>query len=306
MELLPFALGHEARHGLAQFRHHGGLVGHDRSRFSKAPRSTRSPGAVALFSCFSGRTGLYRLAALCQEEVGAASRAEKSPAYRMSRATTGILSGPPFDAAPWNPVLRRFLSVRGIRPTAGGDVFSALAAATPHARRLAAACGFSRRRFAHCAASRNRRRCGGDGKCVSVAAFRAADRRNSVSANRYCVRGLLTVGNIIGSPDEKRRLGERCGAVAVDMETAVAARLCGKASVPFGCLRAISDDVDASLSESLLDLLQAGRVNPPRLLAAVLRRPPLIAELMQLGAHTRKAAWELAVGLETLLGSDIP
>ena len=117
---------------------------------------------------------------------------------------------------------------------------------------------------------------------------------------------LLTVANIIGSPDEKRRLGERCGAVAVDMETAVAARLCGKASVPFGCLRAISDDVDASLSESLLDLLQAGRVKPARLLAAVLRRPPLIAELMQLGAHTRKAAWELAVGLETLLGSDIP
>jgi hypothetical protein len=117
---------------------------------------------------------------------------------------------------------------------------------------------------------------------------------------------LLTVANIIGSPDEKRRLGERSGAVAVDMETAVAARLCGEAGVPFGCLRAISDDVDASLSESLLALLQGGRVQPARLLAAVLRRPPLIAELIRLSAHTRKAAWELAVGLETLLGSDVP
>jgi adenosylhomocysteine nucleosidase len=116
---------------------------------------------------------------------------------------------------------------------------------------------------------------------------------------------LLTVANIIGSPDEKRRLGERSGAVAVDMETAVAARICGEAGVPFGCLRAISDEVDAPLSECLLGLLQGGRVKPARLLAAVLRRPPLIAELMRLGAHTRKAACELAVGLETLLGSAV-
>jgi adenosylhomocysteine nucleosidase len=140
--------------------------------------------------------------------------------------------------------------------------------------------------------------CDGDGVCRPITW--------PVATGPYRRGRLLTVGTIIGSPDEKRSLGERSGAVAVDMETAVAARLCGEAGVPFGCLRAISDDVDASLSESLLDLLQAGRVKPARLLAAVLRRPPLIAELMRLGAHTRKAAWELAVGLETLLGSDVP
>jgi adenosylhomocysteine nucleosidase len=140
--------------------------------------------------------------------------------------------------------------------------------------------------------------CDGDGVCRPMTW--------PVASVPYRRGRLLTVATIIGSPDEKRRLGERSGAVAVDMETAVAARLCGEAGVPFGCLRAISDDVDASLSESLLALLQGGRVKPARLIAAVLRRPPLIAELMRLGAHTRKAAWELAVGLETLLGSDVP
>ena len=107
--------------------------------------------------------------------------------------------------------------------------------------------------------------------------------------------------NLIGAPAEKRRLGERSGAVAVDMETAVVARLCGAAGVPFGCLRVISDDVDTQLSESLLGVLRGGRVGPGRLAAAILRRPALIAELMRLGTHTRTAARRLAVGLDELL-----
>ena len=112
---------------------------------------------------------------------------------------------------------------------------------------------------------------------------------------------LLTVASLVGRPEEKRRLGERSGAVAVDMESAAVARLCHAAGVPFGCLRVISDDVDAPLSEALLGVLGAGRVQPGRLTAAVLRRPALIAELLRLGAHTRLAARRLAAGLEELL-----
>ncbi len=114
---------------------------------------------------------------------------------------------------------------------------------------------------------------------------------------------LLTVPHILGAPAEKRRLGERSGAVAVDMETAVVARLCTAAGVPFGCLRVISDDVDTPLSEALLDVLRDGRVRPARLAAAVLRRPSLMAELLRLAAHTRKAAKRLAEGLDGLLAS---
>ena len=114
---------------------------------------------------------------------------------------------------------------------------------------------------------------------------------------------ILTVPNLIGSPEEKRRLGAQSGAVAVDMETAVVARLCTAAGVPFGCLRVISDNVDTSLSERLLAVLNGGRVGPARLAAAVLRRPSLLAELIRLGADTRKAAARLAAGLEELLAS---
>ena len=117
---------------------------------------------------------------------------------------------------------------------------------------------------------------------------------------------LLTVAALVGRPDETRRLGERTGAVAVDMETAAVARLCTAAGVPFGCLRAISDDVDTPLSESLLAIMAGGRVRPAALAAAVLRRPALVAELVRIGAHTRLAARRLAVGLEELLATHLP
>jgi adenosylhomocysteine nucleosidase len=140
-----------------------------------------------------------------------------------------------------------------------------------------------------------------DDVCDGAGVCRPATWPNT--ATPYPRGRLLTVPNIVGSPKEKRRLREQSGAVAVDMETAIVAELCAAASAPFGCLRAISDDADTYLSESLLAVLQGGRVRPARLLAAVLRRPALIGELARLGAHTRKAAKRLAVGLEQLLGS---
>ena len=112
---------------------------------------------------------------------------------------------------------------------------------------------------------------------------------------------LLTTAKLVGRPEEKRRLGKCSRAVAVDMESVVAAQLCSAADVPFGSLRAISDDVDTPLSETLLGVLGDGRVRPGWLAAAILRRPWLIAELLRLSSNTRKAAKRLAVGLVDLL-----
>jgi adenosylhomocysteine nucleosidase len=114
---------------------------------------------------------------------------------------------------------------------------------------------------------------------------------------------LLTASSLVSRPEEKRRLGEESGAIAVDMESAVAARLCSAAGLPFGCLRAISDDVDTPMSEALLAVLAGGRVKAGRLTMAILRRPWLIAELLRLAIHTRHAAKRLAIGLTELLAS---
>jgi adenosylhomocysteine nucleosidase len=117
---------------------------------------------------------------------------------------------------------------------------------------------------------------------------------------------LLTATALVGDPAEKQALGERHDALAVDMESAAVARLCHKREVPFGCLRAISDDWDTPLSPRLVGLLQGGRVAPLRLAAALARRPALASELWLLARHTRAAARQLAGGLGGLLTLTLP
>jgi hypothetical protein len=111
---------------------------------------------------------------------------------------------------------------------------------------------------------------------------------------------------MVTDPGEKRALGERYGAAAVDMETAAVARACGRAGVPFGCVRAISDDVDTPLSPRLAALLAGGRVSPLRLLGQVARAPGLVGELWRLARQTRLAARQLGRALGELLTLTLP
>ena len=106
---------------------------------------------------------------------------------------------------------------------------------------------------------------------------------------------------LVGAPREKQRLGRQYQAVAVDMESAVTARLCAQHNVPFACLRVISDDWETALSPQLIDLLRQGRVSIPRLAAKVLRHPSLIGELWRLAGQTRSAARQLVKPLAAVL-----
>jgi adenosylhomocysteine nucleosidase len=112
---------------------------------------------------------------------------------------------------------------------------------------------------------------------------------------------ILTSSCLVGDPGQKAALGARHQALAVDMESAALARLCRQHQVPFGCLRVISDAVDTALSPELVGLLGRGRVRPVALALALARRPSLLAELLRLAAHTRKAARTLAQGLHQIL-----
>jgi nucleoside phosphorylase len=113
---------------------------------------------------------------------------------------------------------------------------------------------------------------------------------------------VLTVPELVGDPREKRRLAQQHAAVAVDMESAAAARLCQEHHVPFACLRAISDDWNTALSPHLVGLLRRGRVSTLRLAGMVLRHPSLIRELIRLARTTRKAAKQL-LAVRSLLDS---
>lgn len=105
---------------------------------------------------------------------------------------------------------------------------------------------------------------------------------------------LLTMDRMISEPMEKQRLGEQHAAAIVDMESATAARVCAEFGVPFAAIRAVSDEVDTRLSPELLTLLDGGRVSLAGVVAAILRRPTILQELLRLGRDTNRAANRLA------------
>jgi hypothetical protein len=108
---------------------------------------------------------------------------------------------------------------------------------------------------------------------------------------------LLTVDRFIGDPAEKRALGERYGALAVDMETAAFARRCAEHGVPWGALRVISDDITRPVSREVAELVEDSRVSAGKLAKLLLRRPFVVRELWRLGRDTKRASRNLADGL---------
>lgn len=117
---------------------------------------------------------------------------------------------------------------------------------------------------------------------------------------------VVTVSEVAATAAAKRELAARHGAVVVDMESAVVARTCSRQGVPFGCLRAVSDDSRTGLSPRLVSLLRGGRVSPARLLAAVVRSPGITRELWRLARDTRRAGEQLAKALGELLTLTLP
>jgi adenosylhomocysteine nucleosidase len=117
---------------------------------------------------------------------------------------------------------------------------------------------------------------------------------------------VLTATHLVGDPAEKRALGEKHEAVAVEMESATVARLCSKHAIPFGCVRAISDDWNTPLSPQLVSVLAGGRVSYGRLLWHVLTSPRLTGELWRLARQTKVAAEQLGRALGELLTLTLP
>jgi adenosylhomocysteine nucleosidase len=105
----------------------------------------------------------------------------------------------------------------------------------------------------------------------------------------YCAdRVAITVA-------EKSRLRARTGADAVEMESAVIARVCRDASVECITLRAISDSAHEDLPLDFNALMTPDqRLSKVKLAMALLRAPQKIPALMRLGRNSSLAATRLA------------
>jgi hopanoid-associated phosphorylase len=109
----------------------------------------------------------------------------------------------------------------------------------------------------------------------------------------------------VADPKAKRMLHQRTGAVIVDTESHLVARLAAAHNVPFAVCRAVVDPVHRALpAAALIDLLPGGTPNVSAILRSVAARPaqlPMLARLAVDAAIARSALRRA----RTRLGADL-
>jgi adenosylhomocysteine nucleosidase len=114
---------------------------------------------------------------------------------------------------------------------------------------------------------------------------------------------ILTVDQIISSPSEKRDLGERHGAIALEMETLAIAQVCQEHQTPLWSIRVVSDAVDDPLPKEIKRLAQP--LSTARLAGTVagvlFNRPSAAKDLWAMHETSLVAARRLADFLEPLI-----
>lgn len=119
-------------------------------------------------------------------------------------------------------------------------------------------------------------------------------------------RGVTTT-RIVADPADKRHLADYCDADIVDMESADAAEVCAGAAVAFAAVRAVTDDVNTTLSPTLVNMIGGGQVSTWKAVRTLVRHPSLLSEFKQLARNSKLAAANLAsVLLQILDAADKP
>lgn len=115
-------------------------------------------------------------------------------------------------------------------------------------------------------------------------------------------RMLCTIDRLIDTPAAKADLFHRCGAAAVDMESAAIAAGCVAWRIPWTCVRAISDAASDELPPFVLDLTRSdGSANLMKAAGHCLFNPGQIGPLIRLGLRSKDAAVNLAQRIIDLL-----
>ena len=118
--------------------------------------------------------------------------------------------------------------------------------------------------------------------------------------------GIVGSDAIAASAAEKRILHERTGAIAVDMESHVAARVAVRKGVPFAALRVISDCADDDLPPAaLVGMRPDGGMALGAVLASLARNPRQLPALIRTGRQADQAFRSLAQAFDTIIGDGI-
>jgi adenosylhomocysteine nucleosidase len=126
----------------------------------------------------------------------------------------------------------------------------------------------------------------------------------AAASRHFHVGRLLTTDFIIREPSEKRAVGKRYGALAVDMESWAVADVCRGEKIRFLSVRVISDAIEQTLPRDIDNLVKrkstAGRLGAAA--GAILRRPASIKDMWQLKEDALVASERLATFLAGVVG----
>jgi adenosylhomocysteine nucleosidase len=102
---------------------------------------------------------------------------------------------------------------------------------------------------------------------------------------------IVTVGRIVQACEEKRSLYST-GAIAVEMEAGAVAASAQNASLPFFCIKAVSDLANETLANDLNTALRPdGHFDTMKILGSTLRHPLIrVPELLRLWRRSTRAA----------------
>ena len=113
---------------------------------------------------------------------------------------------------------------------------------------------------------------------------------------------LLSVDRIIRAAEEKRAVGIKHAALAVDMESMAVARVCRDRQVRFLAVRVISDDLSHDLPPEVLSVLGPSRTfRAGAIVGSLLKRTGAVKDLWRLRKQAKRAAERLAVFLEGVI-----
>ena len=101
---------------------------------------------------------------------------------------------------------------------------------------------------------------------------------------------LVTTARVADATEKARLAATYPGAVLVDMEAATVARLAAMHSVPFLCIKGVSDAAGATLPDLNPFINQKGQLELTRFLLHVAFRPRYWPSLLHLGKNSARAA----------------
>lgn len=123
---------------------------------------------------------------------------------------------------------------------------------------------------------------------------------------RFCREAQVRTARIVtvDRPEPKQALNARFASppTLMDMESGAAAQLAMRVNIPFLCFRAVSDGLEDEIDFDVHALSDSsGKIRIPLVLAAVLRRPGLMASFARCSRRSARASQRLARVLSSLL-----